>query len=451
MFLSEKHSADLGAALRQLGEFAAQLRWEDVPTAVADRLLLVLLDTVGVTVAGGRTPEVAALIAAWDPPRGPARLAGGVRSAPVDAAAWLNGTAACCLELDEGNKFARGHPAAHAFPAAIALAEARGVSGAELCAALLVGHEVAARFGRATIPAAGLHPHGHWGAAGAAAAAGRLLGLTGSGIAAAIDAVCGLPLATHFDSALRGTFVRNTWVGAANANGLVAARLAAATLATVDSTAELTLGRLLGSFDQTQLTAELGLRYDVLHGYFKRHASCSYTHPPADAVLELRRNHPGLSAEDVTQITVETHRLAVPLARKEFPTRLAAMFSIPYVVAVAFVEGACPPSAFDDVHRADPLVHRLAEAVTVRLDGDLDARLPAERSARVTIRLRDGRLLTAGIPNPIGDADYHPFGRADISRKLETLIGAEDAGELVEVVDALPAADNAAGLLARVP
>jgi 2-methylcitrate dehydratase PrpD len=433
--------------LAALGAFAATLDWPGVDRQVRERLELVLLDTVGVTIAGARTPELRALVDAWDPPPGPAVLMGAGRSAHVDAAVWLNGTAACCLELDEGNKYVRGHPAAHAFPAVLALAQSMHVTGAELCAALLVGHEVASRFGRAFSPAAGLHPHGHWGATGAAAASARLLGADADRIAGAIDAACGLPLATHFDVALQGTFVRNTWIGAANANGLVAARLGAAGLAGAGGTPGLALGSLLGSLDADTLTEELGDRFDVTHGYFKRHASCSYTHPPADAVLALRSDHPGLGPDDVVGVEVSTHRLAAPLAGTVFPTRLAAMFSVPYVVAAALTEGACTPAAFDEAHRTDPTVLRLAHATSVRLDPELDARLPAERPARVVLRLVDGSTLTAEAPNPIGDADHHPFGHAEVAAKLAALIGDAAAEELASTVAALPAAEDVTPLL----
>lgn len=424
--------------LGRLGTFAATLSWDDVIPEVRERFGLVLLDTIGVTVAGARTPELRAMSAAWDAPDGPATLIGAGRQATVDAAAWLNGTAACCLELDEGNKYAKGHPAAHTFPAAVALGEALHVSGRQLCEALLVGHEVASRFGRAFAGAPGVHPHGHWGVTGAAAAAARLLGADASGIAGAIDAACGLGLATHFDVALQGTFVRNTWIGAANANGLVAARLSVAGLTHPAGTAELTLGTLLGTLDADALTDDLGTRFDVTNGYFKRHASCSYTHPPADAVLELRELHPDLRAENVVAIEVSTHHLAVPLDRTEFPTRLAAMFSVPYVVAAALTHGACGPPAFDDAHRSDPTVVRLAQATTVRLDPALDARLPIERPARVVLRMVDGSSRTAEVPNPIGDADCHPFGRREVLAKLGSLLGDADAHALSRALTALP-------------
>jgi 2-methylcitrate dehydratase PrpD len=435
---------DWPATLGRLGGFAAALRWDGVAAGVRERLGLVVLDTLGVTVAGARTAELAAVTRAWDPPPGPATLVGAGRRAAVDTAAWINGTAACCLELDEGNKYARGHPAAHAVPAVLALGEQLGVSGRPLCEALLVGHEVASRFGRAFTAAPGVHPHGHWGATGAAAGAARLLGADAEGIAAAIDAACGLPMATHFDVATRGTFVRNTWIGAANANGLVAARLAVAGLAGPAGTAELTFGDLLGTFDPDTLTDELGDRFDVALGYFKRHASCSYTHPPADAVLELRARHPGLAADDVTSIEVATHRLAAPLDGVEFPTRLAAMFSVPYVVAVALVHGTCAPAAFDDAHRGDPAVVRLARATKVTCAPELDARLPGERPARVVLHLADGSSLSAEAPNPIGDADHHPFGHADVVAKLGALLGDRDAAALADAVAALPSAASLA-------
>jgi 2-methylcitrate dehydratase PrpD len=418
---------------------------------VRDRLQLTLLDTLGVTAAGARTEEMRALVEAWQPPAGPARLVGTSRSATMDAAAWINGTAACSLELDEGNKYARGHPATHAFPAALALAETIGASGEELCSALLAGHEVASRFGRAFTPAPGVHPHGHWGAAGAAAAAARLMRLGPVAVAGAIDAAGGLPLATHMAIALRGSFVRNTWIGAANVNGLVAARLAAAGLAGIDETAQHTVGKLLGRLDPDRLVEELGTRFDVTHGYLKRHASCAYTHPPADAALELRRRHPDLRTEDVVEIDVATHRLAIPLDATAFPTRLAAMFSVPYVVATVLQHGACTPEAFDETRRADPTIRHLAAITRVRLDPELDARLPAERPARVTITLRDGSTRVAEVPNAIGDADHHPFGRAGTVRKLAALLGEDDAMLMLRIVQTLPEAEDVTTVLADLP
>src|SRR5690606_20587791 len=134
-------------AMLLLGEWAARLRWEDVPPRVRDRLSLVLLDTLGVCLAGAREPEQQRLVEAWRPAAGPAPLLGAGRTAAVEASAWLNATALVRLELDEGNKYAKGHPAAHAFPAVIALAADLRAPGPETMTALLAAYEVASRFG----------------------------------------------------------------------------------------------------------------------------------------------------------------------------------------------------------------------------------------------------------------------------------------------------------------
>lgn len=439
----------VAAAVEELGRFAATASLDDLPGALQERLRLSLLDNLGLTIAGHRIDEVRAVVEAWQPPSGPAQLFGTGRRTGIDDAAWLNGIAVCVNELDEGNKHARGHPVTHVISAAVAVATERHATGRELLEAVMIGGEVAARFGRALQPADGLHTHGHWGNAGAAAAVGRLMGLGPEALAGAIDAAGGLVLATSFETALRGTFIRNTWLGAANALGLVAARLAAAGVASVDGTASSTLGSLLGHLDTDALTEDLGHRWDTGTGYFKRHASCSYTHPPADAALELHAKFGPFDAAMVRSIEVETHCLAAPLDRTELPTRLASMFSIPHVVAVALLYGDCRPGRFDEAHRTDPGVRHLVERTTVSRSSAFDERLPKERAARLTLTLTDGRVLDVETPNPIGDADHHPFERSDIVRKLDDLLGGVDvtAADIATAVDRLPDAADAATVL----
>ncbi len=446
--------------------FAADLAWADLPADVRDRTQLVLTDVLGVTVAGARTAELRALTQVWDPPKGPCRLVGTNRGCGPDDAAWINGTATCVLELDEGHKQAQGHPAAHVVPAVLAAAQASRdpVPGHVVLEAVLVGYEVAARFGRATRRRADLHTHGHWGAAGAGAAVAKVRGLLPERIAAAVDASTGLMHVTPWKVVLAGSFVRNLWAAGANVAGLIGARLSAAQLADAEGTADHTLGDIVGGLDAAELAAGLdhrfgldaaelaaglGHRWDVTGGYFKRHASCSYTHPAADAVLDLMAQ--GIRADDVAGIVVETHRLAAPLSGLDVHTRLAAMFSLPYVVAVAVRRGKVDPAAFSSEARGDERLLDLARRIEVRHAPDLDDRLPNERANRVTVSLADGRSLEAEVPNPVGDADFHPMGPADVRRKLVALVGEMDAQAMVDVVGDLAGAADARDVLARLP
>lgn len=437
---------DARRATAELGAWVAGLQWAQVPDSVRARLRLVLLDSLGVMLAGARQAEHQALVAAWEPGPGPAPLMGGGAVVGVEPAAWLNAAALVGLELDEGNKYAKGHPAAHGLPAVLALASAGRVSGEQLLTALLTAYEVAARFGRASSLRPGTHPHGNWGVAGAAAGCARLLGLDSERAAAAIDTGAGLPIAGHFASALDGNPVRHAWMGAANVSGLVAARMAAAGVARNTGTAAGSLGQLLGEFTPEELTVGLGERWDIELGYFKRHAACSFTHPAADAVLTLRNQLPDL--DGVEDILVETHSLAAGLTRTQWDTQLAALFSTPFVVATALLHGAVPPQASEESGRRDPAVAALARRVRVEVAADLDARLPGERPARVTVRVA-GRELTAEVPNPVGDADHEPLDESQVLSLLESVLDAAAVTTIHEVVSALPTTSDVAPHLAR--
>ena len=437
-----------------LGEFAADLTWDRVPSAVRERLQLTVIDLLGVGIAGGTTAEHRRLVADSDLQSGPARVLGAGLGADPRDAAWLNGVAACSLELDEGNKYSRGHPAAHAVPAVLAVAEAIGAPGVDVCAAVLAGYEAGARMGAATRLYPSVHPHGTWGAVGAAAGVARLLRLDAEVTAAAIDAASGLAFTTSFSSALDGNLVRNAWVGGANEAGLRAVQLARAGLARNDGTAAATLGGVLGELDPHWLDDGLRETWLVTRGYFKRHASCAYTHPPADAALQIRERMGLLDAADITEVRVETHGLAAPLDRTlsdAVPSRLAAMFSIPWITALALTEGVVGPAQLDRDHRADPTLRALAQRVTVACADDLDAALPDHRGARLTVELADGRRLEAGVTNPVGDSDHAPFDRADVRNKLTRLLGDATAGLIFDTGTALPDADDVAPLLGALP
>lgn len=426
-----------------LGEWTAGLTWERVPDRVRQRLRLVLIDVLGITVVGACEPEQRRLVDVWDVSPGPSPLFGAGRHATVEAAAWLNALALVRLELDEGHKFAKGHPAAHAFPAVLALASAKRVAPADLLTALLAAYEVASRYGRATSLRAGMHPHGSWGVAGAAAGCAKLLGLDAAATAAAIDAATGMPIAGHFDSAMDGNRVRDAWMGASNLAGLASARLAAAGLASNTGTAAGSLGDLLGRFDPALTTEQLGERWDIEAGYFKQHAACSFTHPAADALLALRAEGQLPDAAAIDSVVVETHSLAVGLNRTTWSNGLSAMFSLPFVVASALVHGSVGPEASrpDRLRSAD--VVALAERVEVRGASDLDARLPAERATRVTVTSGADRW-TVERPNPVGDSAFHPFDEPALLDLLGRLLG--DPDQVQRVVSAVDEIFSGTGL-----
>jgi 2-methylcitrate dehydratase PrpD len=173
-----------------LGEwcgFAARLRFADLPAEVAQRSRLALLDCIGAISAGSQEPEVQSLATRMTAREGTgdAPVIGSPLGARPGTAAFLNGTAGTSLELDEGNQYARGHPAIHVVPAL--LAAPRG-DGAALLTALAVGYEFGSRVGIASKLNVAMHPHGTWGTLGAAMGVAKLHGATASAPSSAMSA-----------------------------------------------------------------------------------------------------------------------------------------------------------------------------------------------------------------------------------------------------------------------
>jgi 2-methylcitrate dehydratase PrpD len=262
-------------------------------------------------------------------------------------------------------------------------------------------------------------------------------GLDADGIASAMDIATGMTLAPHFESALAGDPVRSLWVGAANAAGLEAARLAVSGRTAVSGIAARTYGELIGTLDPEPLGVPFEDRFEIMLSYFKRHAACAYTHPAVDAVLEMLDEMP-ISIDEVDTVSVETFAIASKLDRMEWPTRLASMFSIPFVVAVAMSEGAFGPSGSDEAHRNDPRITALATRTTVTATEEFEARLPDRRGARVFVTMRDGSRREATVEQPVGDAAGTTFGWDEVRSKIATLIGSDPAQRLEEVVIDLP-------------
>jgi 2-methylcitrate dehydratase PrpD len=164
----------------------------------------------------------------------------------------------------------------------------------------------------------------------------------------------------------------------------------------------------------------------------------------ADVLLGMPDLHPA----DVESVAVEIHGLGAGLARTSWTSRLSALFSIPFVAATALVHGDVGPGQSSPGALEDPVVRDLATRVSVMEAADLTARLPGERPVRVTVRTRDGAEHAGEAPNPLGDADHHPLGEADLVALLQGWLGDDDAVALVRrVATDLPGATAVAPLL----
>ncbi len=328
----------------------------------------------------------------------------------------------------------------------LALAEARRLPGRELLVAFVVGYEVAARVGMAARLRPMVHPHGTWGVLGAAAAAARLMGFGLEPTAEALAVAGSLTLATSWGTALEGATVRNAYTGAANLLGLLAAELVAAGFTGPADGPGLTFLQATGEGFRPEAVLEgLGSDWQLARNYFKFHACCAYNHPALDALAALQAAH-GFGADEVEAILVGTWERAALLANPEPESYLGAKFSIPFACATLIVNGSTGPEAFSPEAARDPRVLALARKVSVRADPELSRAVPAMRPARVTVRLRDGRVLTGLAENPRGARPAgDSVGRGELEAKfvrlVEPVVGPAAAREAVDMVlrlDELP-------------
>ena len=425
----------------QLGEFVVSAA---PPAEARARAAAAVLDTVGVILAGASEPasQVVQRVVAAEGGAG-CQVFGASASASATGAALANGTAAHALDYDDMCFVSLAHPSAPLVPAAFAAAEVARASGAALLDAYVVGFEIEGRLGALMNPRhyqRGWHCTSTLGTIGAAAAACRLLGLdaesTGHALAIAASEASGLK--ENF-----GTMVKPLHAGLAARNGVLAALLArdgmtASVLAIEGAQGFLTAMDSQGTAIGDAI-ADLGSRWEVLDTGItvKLYPSCAGTHPSLDLILDMRREH-GFTAADVERIDIDVDSITPTVLIYDQPaTDLEAKFSMPFCAAAAVVDGHVGLETFEATHLTDPEVMSLMDRVTMTVDKGFDNGAPALTQARVTIRLRGGRIdsRTAsgarGYPaNPASDAELdakflacaeRALSKASSKRALELL------------------------------
>ena len=426
-------------AERDLATFAAELSFEDIPSSVRDQAGLTVADTIGAIVGGSTDDAVDALARQWTKDvSGTATVLGadGAQTVP-QLAAFCNGAAGTVLELDEGHRFAAGHPAVHVLPALLADAEVGYGDSEAFVRSFVAGYEVAVRTARAlgTLQE-GYHPHGLWGGVGGAAAVARSRGLDPETTLTAMTIAANYAQHTHFAAATEGATVRNAYAGMSNLAAIVAVDQAESGFTGLSDGVARHLGLAAADeFETAALSADLGERWEVSHGYFKIHAACRYTHPVLDVIAELDGD---VAPEDVESVLVETYPAAARLTETRPRNQLQAKFSIPFAVATALLTGETGPQAFEpDAITAE--TKALGDRVTVTVDDEIAARAPEQRGARITIETTE-RTLSREVPAAKG-GEHDPVSEQELEAKFHTVvdpvIGTDRARRLWESARAL--------------
>src|SRR6266850_1854726 len=356
----------------QLAQYAAGLRYEDLPAEVVACARNAIIDTIAACICGADLPWSRIVIdyAERTGPGGASRILGRGSAVQAPAAALANGALAHAFELDSLTRPGAGaHPGATVLPPALAIAQERGADGRALIAAFVAGNEVMIRIGRATghtNEARGFHAPGTTGPFGGAVAAGHLLGLDAGAMTNALGiagSLCGGLLEFARGD---GGMVKRLHLGRASEAGVLAASLAAQGFAGPRTVLEGEFGFLkvfCTKWDEAELTSGLGGTYVVLSTVLKRYPCHATAHAAVKAVRDLQAEHRFAGAEvEAISVTgtprmVERHNILEPA------DLMLAQYSIPFSVALALSREARDPESWDEAALGDPQIRSLARRV----------------------------------------------------------------------------------------
>lgn len=426
-----------------LADWSRGLDAVSLPGPVPATVTRHLLDGLGVTVAAARRhaaePAVAVARGLGGPPQ--ATILGVPERVGAPAAAFANGVQLHALDFDDTHAGGLVHATAGVLPAALAVAEETGASGAQLLAATVAGLETTCRLAAAApnaFHARGLHVTSVCGVFAAALAAAKLYGLdtpqTGAALGIAASQAGGL-----LEFLNTGANTKQLHPGFAAHGGILAARLAAAGAQGPDTAIEGDRGlyaALLGRRVPASAVLDgLGERWELTRITVKPYPACQVIHASLDAARELRAKLPGPQAvtELVAQVHPDTEPLVCGAAKQRPQTEYEAKFSLPWSVAAFLIDGAVTVDTYDRIDRPDvlALAARIVHQVVDR--GGVAADQPGE----LTARLNDGRTVTGAVPYSGGGPDTPHITETVRAKAVANLGGGPAAQRVVRLVDAL--------------
>ncbi len=394
----------------QLAAFAANLRFEDIPAPVLRRTEDLLLDWFGSALAGkaGRPVQAIEALALEQGPRdGGAEVLISRRKTSPLFAAMVNGASSHYAEQDDVHNGSVFHPATVIFPAVLAIAQDRGLSGKALLTASVAGYEAGIRIGeflgRSHYKI--FHTTGTVGTVAAAVAVGRLIGLDARQMLDAIGSA-GTQAAGLWEFLRDAADSKQLHTAKAASDGLLAALLAEKGFTGAKQILEGRQGMGAGMSDEVNpaaLTDRLGERWATIETSFKFHASCRHTHPAADALQKAMKEH-GLKPDEIVEVITHVHQGAIDVLGPVVDPQTVhqGKFSMGTVLGLIAVEGAAGVTEFEQRYR-DPDVADFRVRVKMVLDEEVDGAYPARWIGKVTVHTRDGRTLHARVDEPKGD------------------------------------------------
>ena len=380
-------------------------------------------------------------------PAAQASVLGRAEKVDMASAALLNGITSHTFDFDDTHLKTIIHPAGPVASALLALAEHTGASGRALIDALVLGIDVSCRVGNAMYPEhydRGWHITGSTGTLGSAAACARLLGLSPQQTAMALGIAASQPVGVREQF---GTMTKPFHPGAAARAGLMSALLASQGFSASPKALEAPRGMMQTvstKNDWTEITSELGQRFEISFNSYKPFACGIVIHPSIDACAQLRAQ--GVTPAQVERIELKVHSLVLELTGKKEPADgLQAKFSVFHGCAAGLTFGYAAEDEFSDAVVNRPDMVALRRKVVATVDDSID-----EASADVTAVLTDGRRVHVFVKHAIGSLQ-NPMTDSQLEGKFhglsDPILGADQTTQLISACWAVGQADKVSELI----
>jgi len=421
---------------RTLAKFIVNHRYADVPAQVRHEAARSFLNWVGCAVGASRHETVERALAALDEFSGPreATVLGRGDRLDIMLAALMNGTTSHTFDFDDTHLKTVIHPSGPVASAILALAERAPVKGDAFLHAFILGVEAECRIGNAVYPShydVGWHITATTGVFGAAAAAGRLLGLTEQ------QMVWALGIAATQSSGLRemfGSMVKPMHPGNAARNGLLAALLASKNFTSAEQGIEGRRGFanvLATARNYDEITGRLGETWEISLNTYKPFACGIVEHPAIDGCIQLRNEHK-LKPEDIESIALKVHPLVLELTGKKTPqSGLEGKFSVYHSSAVAVIYGAGGEAQYSDEVVRDRKVIALRDRVSAAVEPGIH-----EDQVRIAIKLKSGKTLEKYVEHAVGSIE-RPLSDDDLEAKFrgfaDGILSKAEADKLIQL------------------
>jgi 2-methylcitrate dehydratase PrpD len=388
-------------ATGKIVEFAGSVRYDNLPEEARHYARRHLLDTVGVMIAGapGSIATQAENVIKSVRPAGKIPVPGRERRADLLDAAFLGGTAAHGIELDDGYRHGSAHCGCVVVPAVLAVGYERQASGRALIEAMVAGYETNICLARACAPELrqrGFHPTSAVGPFGAAMATARLRGLSKQQFANALG-IAASSAAGLFAFVAGGGDIKRLHAGHASREGIQAALLSEQG---TDGPPNVIEGRdgfmqafAFGRIDKARpIKLPPEAEYGITDCYIKPYACCRHIQPAVEAMFGLCDDEK-IAFDDIKKVDVETYKIATEHAHVPWDDFASAQLSFPYLMGLAARYRAVKFEHFDETTRKDPAFASFAEKLTVSAPTEIDQLYPRLRPARVTVTTATGKYV----------------------------------------------------------